>query len=147
MIKFDTTTKEFSLGAMNAFPVKVPKGILHEVPVEYLTLEQVKLQTSNNVTQKGLLDVPDTDSEAPSYLTFAQSDRTIDSKASLNMSNREWEVIAIMSHRKSQLVYETEPGKYEPIWEFLVRWRYLGGSYDNTWLEEGFFLIFLTLNK
>ena len=139
MIKFDTTTKEFSLGAKNAFPVEVPKGISLEVPVEYLTFEQVKLQTSNNVTQKGLLDVPDTDSEAPSYLTFAQSDQTIDSKASLNMSNREWEVIAIMSHRKSQLVYETEPGKYEPIWEFLVRWRYLGGSFDNTWLEEGFF--------
>ena len=137
MIKFDIATNEFSLGAMNDFPVEVPKGILLEIPVEYLTIEQVKLQTANNVTQKGMIDVPDTDSEAPSYLTFAQSDRTIDSKASLNMSNREWEVIKILDHRKSQIVYETKSGKHESIWEFLVKWRYLGGSYENMWLEEG----------
>ena len=134
----DPKTLEFSLGTVHPFPVEVPKGVLLIIPDKYLSVEQINLQHSNDLLQEGILDHPDTESTTTS-LSFASSSQTVDSRVSLKMANREWEVKAILDHRESETVYETTPGTYEPIWEFLVRWRYLGGSYDNTWLEEGLF--------
>ena len=110
MIKFDPEIRKFSLGEVTLFPVEVPKGVSLGVPDKYLSVEQVRLQQSNDLDKDGILDHPDTISTATTNLSFAPSSQTVDSKVSLKMANREWEVKFILDHRQSRTVYETEPG-------------------------------------
>ena len=143
MIKFDKETLKFSMVISSKSPIEVPAGMLVNVDREFLTAEQFELMQANRETREGIFEDLENKSAFQSNFGYASSEQTVDSKASLDMANREWEINAILDHKESETVYEKKTqkkktGKYEPILQFLVKWRSMGGAYEDEWLEEGY---------